>query len=1050
MPPLVFRLLGPLVVEPHGSVVEVKRAKASALAAYLACNPQRHARNHLVSLLWPEVDETRGLASLRNTLWELQRLVGSGWLETDRTGVQLRSEQDVWVDAHHFQRLLKDAGATGRPASDEQLGTLHNAVALYRGRLLEGLALPDCAAFDEWLSMTTERFHLLATQALERITSALVSRGRLDEALPHAQRLLALEPTHEEAHRALIRLYAWLGRWADALRQHQHCVDVLREELDARPQPETFRLLEQVKARSLAPPPAACAGAAVLSREEEASSAVGLPTPVTPLHGRANELQALLRRLEDPACRLLTVAGPGGIGKTRLALEAARRRAGAYRHGVRFISLDAVDSPAHFATFLVEALELPASPTPPEAQLREHLRSRELLLVLDNLEHLLEATPLLAELLAHAPGLKLLVTSRERLNLRGEWLLPLEGLAYQGAREALELFAHLAVRGEATFQLTADNEPHVARICQLVAGSPLGLELAAAWVSFFSAAELAARLEKDLDFLSSPRDAPERHHSLRATFLHSWRLLSAQQQDVLRRLAVFQGGCTHEAAAAVADAPLPVLASLVDRFLVRRTQDKRYELHVMIRQFATEELRAVPEQERLARERHGDYFTRALDRRAELEGPHQAAVHQQLEAELDNLRAAFRWVVEHRRFQWLARALEGLALLHQGRGRFREAQATLQEAVAAVRLALQAQGGAEGPRPLLGRLLAWQAHFALEVSPLPTAVAIIEEAVTLLRAHEATRAELAFALMTAGRLAMKQGAHSAAEWYFRGSLELGKRLGQQRTVVLALEKLSSVATRRGDYLEAIRLLEECLKLFRSLEDVRGMATCLGSLGSAFLLTGERVKAGMVLKEALRLIGESAYPRERAALLERLARCLTLGGELEEARGTYERSLELARSLRHPERVAAALHGLGELALRQGELDAAWRWVEESLEIRQGLHARQAVAESFHTLGLIAWRKGDGERARDCLRSALQSALEISDTPLTLESLVGLAELRAPVRGSARVERALAVILAHPASAPWTRERATRLLDGATPARESTLVPLSELIADILG
>jgi len=1050
MPPLIFRLLGPLVVEPHGAVVEIKRAKASALAAYLACNPQRHARGHLVSLLWPEVDEARGLGSLRTMLWELQRQLGSGWLEADRTGLQLRSEQDVWVDAHHFQRLLKDAGAAGRPPTDEQLGALHNAVALYRGRLLEGLALPDCATFDEWLSLTTERFHLLATQALERLTAALVSRGRLEEALPHAQRLVALEPTHEEAHRALIRLYAWLGRWADALRQHQHCVDVLRQELDARPQPETFRLIEQVKARSLAPPPAASPGAAVLSREEEASIAAGLPTPVTPLHGRANELQALLRRLEDPACRLLTVAGPGGIGKTRLALEAARRRAGAYRHGVRFIALDAVDSPAHFATFLVEALELPASPTPPEAQLREHLRSRELLLVLDNLEHLLGATPLLAELLAHAPGLKLLVTSRERLNLRGEWLLPLEGLAYQGARDALELFAQLAVRGESSFQLTADNEPQVARICQLVAGSPLGLELAAAWVSFFSPAELASRLEKDLDFLSSPRDAPERHHSLRATFLHSWRLLSPLQQDVLRRLAVFQGGCTHEAAADVAGAPLPVLASLVDRFLVRRAQDKRYELHVMIRQFAAEELRAVPEQEHLARERHGDYFTRMLDRRAELEGPSQTAVRQQLEAELDNLRAAFRWVVEHRRFEWLARAVDGLALLHQGRGRFREAQAALQEAVAAVRIALAAADSEPGLRPLLGRLLAWQAHFALEVSPLPAAVAMIEEAVTLLRAQATTRAELAFALMTAGRMAMKQGAHSAAEWYFRGSLELGKRLGAQRTVVLSLEKLSSVATRRGDYLEAIRLLEECLKLFRSLEDVRGMAACLGSLGSAFLLQGERTRAGMVLEEALRLIGESAYPRERSALLERLARCLTLGGELEEARGVYEKSLELGRSLRHPERVAAALHGLGELALRQGELDAAWQRVEESLEIRQGLHARQAVAESFNTLGLIAWRKGDGERARDCLRSALQSALEISDTPLMLESLAGLAELRAPVKDSTRVCRALAVILTHPASAPWTRERATRLLGGAPPVLDTALVPLSELITDILG
>jgi predicted ATPase/DNA-binding SARP family transcriptional activator len=1046
MSSFIFRVLGPLVIEPHGTAVEVKRTKLRALAAYLACNPQRHTRGHLVSLLWPEVDEARGLGSLRSTLWGLQQLLGSGWLEAERTGVQLRSEPDVWVDVHHFQRLLKEAGAPGRAPSEDQLAVLGRAVELYRGRMLEGLSLPDCAAFDEWLSLTSERYHLLATQALHRLTSALVSRGRLQDALPHAQRLVALEPTDEAAHRMLIRLYAWLGRWADALRQHQHCLDVLREELDARPQAETVRLLEELKTRGLTPPPSAPPATVVLAPQEPSGGAAALPAPVTPLHGRARELSTLLQRLEEPACRLLTVAGPGGIGKTRLALEAAHLRAGAYRHGVRFIRLDAVDTPARFATFLAEALELPASPTPPEAQLREHLRSRELLLVLDNLEHLLEATPLLAELLAHASGLKLLVTSRERLNLRGEWLLPLDGLP---ERESLELFAQLAVRGDASFQLTPDSEAPVARICQLVAGSPLGLELAAAWVPFFSPDKLAARLEKDLDFLAAPRDVPERHHSLRATFLHSWRLLSPRQQGALRRLSVFQGGCTPEAAAAVADAPLPVLAALTDRFLLRRSHGTRYELHVMLRQFAAEELQAVPEEERATRERHGDYFTRALDCRARLEGPTQAAVRQELEAELDNLRAAFRWAVEHRRLEWLARALEGLALLHQGRGRFREAEASLQEAVVAVRRALEAGEGGEGPGALLGRLLAWQAHFALEVSPLPAALAMIEEAVRLLR-EPSTRAELAFALRTAGRLAMRQGAHSPAEWYFRGSLEIGRRLGDQRTTILALEKLSSVATRRGDYLEAIRLLEECLKLFRGREDVRGMAACLGQLGSAFLLQGEHAKAERVLQEALRLIGESELPRERAALLERLARTLTLGGALEEARRVYDKSLELGRSLRHPERVAAALHGLGEVALLQGELDSAWRQVEESLEIRQGLHARQAVAESFNTLGLIAWRKGEASRALDCLRAALQSALEISDTPLVLESLVGLAQLRAPLGDSDRARRALTAILAHPAAAPWTRERATSLLAGGPPALETPLMPLSELISAILG
>ncbi|HYO68101.1 MAG TPA: BTAD domain-containing putative transcriptional regulator, partial [Archangium sp.] len=800
MPPLIFRLLGPLVIEHDGTAVDLKSAKVQGLIAYLACNPQRHSRNHLVSLLWPEVDERKGLASLRTSLWALQRQLGDDWLEAERPHIRRRSEPEVWVDVHHFQRFLKEGGPAGRTPSEAELGALERAVNLYRGRLLEGLTLPGCSTFDEWLAPSTERHHLLATQALERLTTALVVRGRLQEALPHAQRLVELEPTHEEGHHTLMKLYGWLGRWADALRQHQSCLDVLREQLDVPPQPETLRLLEALKARALPPPP--CTAPAVhVSTPHEAPGASALPPASPPLHGRAQELRVLLQHLEDVACRLLTLTGPGGIGKTRLAQEAAHRRAPAHRHGARFISLAAVDLPARLATVLVEALELPASPVPAEVQLREHLRSREMLLVLDNLEHLLPAVPLLAELLMHAPGLKLLVTSRERLNLRGEWVLPLDGLP---ARESVELVTLLAARAEPSFRLGPATEAAVARVCQLVGHSPLGLELAAAWTAFFAPAELAARLEKDLDFLAAPRDAPARHQRLRATFLHSWRLLSAQEQGVLRRLAVFQGGWSQEAAAAVAGASLQILASLSVRFLVRCCHAQRYELHVMIRQFATEQLQAVPEEERSTRERHGDYFTRALDCRAKLEGPHQAAASQGLEAELDNLRAAFRWVVEHRRFEWLARALEGLALLHQGRGRFREAQASLEEAVAAVRRALEAHDREEELRPLLGRLLAWQAHFALEVSPLPTAMAMIQEAVTLLRAHP-TRAELAFALRTAGCLAMKQGAHSSAEWSFRGSLEIGRRLGEKRTVILALEKLASVATRRGDYREATRL-----------------------------------------------------------------------------------------------------------------------------------------------------------------------------------------------------------------------------------------------------
>jgi DNA-binding SARP family transcriptional activator len=235
------------------------------------------------------VEEARGLASLRNTLWELQRLLGEGWLQADRTSLQLATSPEVWVDVHHFQRLLREAQATGRTPTGESVDALAQAVALYRGRLLEGLALPDCAAFSEWQSQATEQHHLQATQALERLTSALILQGRLEEALPHAQRLVALEPTHEEAHRQLIRLYAWLERWTDALRQHRHCVDMLRTGLDAPPQVETQRLLEQLQARSVPPPPRGSSPPAPEPAPPLPHSHA-LPAPSTVLCGRTAEL----------------------------------------------------------------------------------------------------------------------------------------------------------------------------------------------------------------------------------------------------------------------------------------------------------------------------------------------------------------------------------------------------------------------------------------------------------------------------------------------------------------------------------------------------------------------------------------------------------------------------------------------------------------------------------------------------------------------------------------------------------------------------------------
>jgi predicted ATPase/DNA-binding SARP family transcriptional activator len=1048
---LTVRLLGPLVVEREGAPVGVTRIKASALVAYLACNPQRQARSHLVSLLWPEVDEARGLASLRNTLWELQRVLGSGWVQTDRTGVQLQAEPEVWVDVQHFQRLLKEASAAGRELPEEKLDALAQAVALYRGRMLEGLTLPDCTAFDEWLSQATEKHHLLATQSLERLATTLTARGRLEEALPHAQRLVALEPTHEEAHRALIRLYGWLGRWADALRQHRHCVEVLREELGVTPEAETSRLLELLKSRTLPPPPAQAPARGAPAPEAQARRSVVLPTPATPLHGRASELSTLVGRLQEPVCRLLTLTGPGGIGKTRLALEAAHQLAGAWRDGVRFVPLAAVDDPARLATALLEALELPASHALPEVQLREHLRAREMLLVLDSLEHLLGATPVLAELLAHAPGLRLLVTSRERLNLRGEWVMPLDR---QDERECLELFALLAARADASFQLGPDNEAAVTRICRLVEGSPLGLELAAAWVPFFSPEALAARLEENLDFLAAPRDAPERHQSLRNTFLHSWRLLSPEEQGVLRRLSVFRGGIPLEAAGVVAGASLASLTSLVHKSLLRRTASGRVELHGLLRQYAAEQLRALPEEHHQTHQRHARHFIGLLERlHPQLLGgaARQAEALATFGAEQEDFRAGARWAFQHGQWDVLVQGLDAFCLARQLRGQFHQPFAGLVEMVAALRPVVDVK--VAGPlRRLLGRMLLWQARFALDGADCSPgkALALVEEGLLLLGA-EGAREDVASGLLTAGRLALRQGNVPTARWCFHGSLSLARASGERLPAALALGELAEVALHQGRPQQARRLLTHSLASLRLLGAERHVAACLGRLATLVHSRGELEQAASLLRQGLGLLESAGLRLQAVPLRAQLAEVLLQQGAVEEARGIHTADLELGRALGHPETVAQALQGLGLVATRLGEAARARELLEEALALRGKIGARRACAESLVALGRLGLSQGDPPRARACLHAALQAATEVGSPPLILDVLGSLTEL-APSGGGERLHRAARALVVHPLTSYTTRQRAAALLppQELPPVADFARPSLPQMVADVLA
>src|SRR2546421_7012364 len=381
-----------------------------------------------------------------------------------------------------------------------------------------------------------------------------------------------------------------------------------------------------------------------------------LPAPSTSFVGRTTELDEIDRLLEDPGCHLLSLVGPGGAGKTRLALEAAARRIKRYAHGVHFVPLVSVASPEFLAPAVAESIQFAVdgahSGFSAQEQLLDYLGERSTLLVLDNFEHLVEGADLLGEIIERAPKVELLTTSRERLNVQSEFVLDVHGLGLaengDGRSGALRLFLERATQVEPDFSLDDDGRAEARRICGLVEGLPLGIELAASWVSMLSCAEIADEIERNIDFLAtSMRDVPERHRSLRAAFDQSWRLLSSEQQAVLARLSALRGGYGREAAAAVADADLRLLSELVSKSLVRRSDFGRYELHELLRQYSAEKLAAEsPDALAATRERHARHYLGALDeRRGALVGKGVVQARDELRRELDNLRVGAEWAV---------------------------------------------------------------------------------------------------------------------------------------------------------------------------------------------------------------------------------------------------------------------------------------------------------------------------------------------------------------------------------------------------------------------
>ncbi|MCA9951018.1 MAG: AAA family ATPase [Anaerolineales bacterium] len=566
----------------HQPLTHFRSANNQGLLVYLALkNDKPLSREVLAALFWPEETDKDARNNLRQAIYQLRKLLGDldkpeqPYLLVTRQTVQFNPDSDYTLDVQDFLQAVDD-------------GDLATAVSHYHGDFLPGFTC-DSLEFESWLRQERESLHTLALEAMLEAARDCLRNGRYAQAQTIARQQLTLEPWREQAHRQLMQALALAGDRGNALAQYDSCREVLIEELGLEPAEDTVSLYEDIKAGQYASVDAA----ETLLPPVKAKH--NLPANITPLIGRELELARVRQLLTQDRQRLVTILGPGGMGKTRLAIAVGRALLENYPQGVYFVDLAPLAQPDEISQTIAAALDYQA-PDRDQAlfpQLLTALRQHQLLLILDNFEHLLAGATMVNELLQTCPRLSILVTSRQRLNLAGENRFELGGLAFPDRLTPEDAMAYTAVqffvangrRIRPDFTLTESNIADIVRICQLVQGMPLGLLLSATWLEMLRPAEIAAEVENSLDFLAADlSNLPPRQRSMQAVFAHSWQQMTPGEQIILAKLSVFRGGFTREAAMAVTNANLRQLLSLVNKSLIQRQMNNgRFFMHELLR-----------------------------------------------------------------------------------------------------------------------------------------------------------------------------------------------------------------------------------------------------------------------------------------------------------------------------------------------------------------------------------------------------------------------------------------------------------------------------------
>jgi predicted ATPase/DNA-binding SARP family transcriptional activator len=916
LPELIFSLLGRLQIEHRQlGAINLTNRKAIGLLAYLLIESDHaHSREFLLGLLWPDLPTPAAQNNLRVTWSYLHKALGtsdSGAQPTligNRLALRFNPLSDHELDVARFRALIEACRVHSHVDQDdcaECAARLAQALELVRGDFLEEFSLGDCDQFDDWLLIQREQFRLQVTSALEQLAAFHERAGQLAEAESAIRRLIEYDPLSESAYRQLMRVLAGADQRSAALDAYETCRRVLATELGLAPAVETVTLAEQIRAQAL-----------VESHETQ----VDLPPVLTRFFGRQQESARLVDFLSRRTVRLVTLAGPGGVGKTRLAIEVAHRMAGVFAHDICFVDLSGVADERSVDDAVAAALHLPAhTGRSSSGAILDYLRVKTMLLVLDNCEHLVKACARLVQTLCRdAAGLTVLATSRIPLHLDEEHVVRLEPFATPSIDElerltvtdalrfdSVQLFTDRAAQSLLQFTLSEANVLAVVRICQHLDGIPLAIEIAAAQARALPIEAIAERLGQRFDWLNRQvGETLPRQRTLHTLIDWSYELLSARERSVLCRLAIFAGGWTLEAAGAVCtpeESCAEILVELVDHSLVIFGADagrQRYSMHETIRQFAQEQLRGS-DQEADARERHARYYAQLVSRVAENRvGQTLPERLRTVQDDHDNLRAAFEWLLAHDREQALSLVAQlgtNLNFWELG-GFFQEGRRWLQRALE------QTEG--------LGSIQ--RAHALLAASDLSSAISDFE-----------------YGLQCA-----------------RQAQDLFQQLGDQLGEIDARLKYCELAQLAGELANLQAQAEEALHMAERISYTAGIAKARVVLGTIVQFAGEHQAAIQVILPSIALWRELERPFDLATALNRLASALLEIHEFAAGQQALLECRDIYQSLGYRRGVALAIQNLGGAAYKLGDYARARANFCDSLRIRHDLGLQRGYAYSF--------------------------------------------------------------------------------------------------------